>query len=238
MVYLLGQLVLGTDLAVALLLTLAIGFGLASVGAAGGLRTAFGMLNAVMVTKFILLAVFLKILLGEPADTNLYSPLTTSLVMAAGFLGLWLAMVLKRFLPALKCPLVPAMQSTSTYLGFALVVVVLSYGGFFIGALPGLGGEGLRAGGILGTARILSAFRGVAIVPVMFYVWRSGSRYFLSHPLVLGVLLLGLALGLFSTGKQEAMEPLVFFGVVAAMRWGVFNWKAVVLGLAVVLYYA
>jgi hypothetical protein len=54
----------------------------------------------------------------------------------------------------------------------------------------------------------------------MYYAWSSGSRRFLSHPLVLGILVIELAYGIASTTKQGMMEPLLCYLAVAFIRLG------------------
>jgi hypothetical protein len=236
--YFLAQLAVGTDFRVAILFTLAIVFGLGAVRAAGGLRCAFGILNAVLLATFLLAAILLKVLMGEPADTNLYSPVTTSLVMALGFLGLWIATAALLRLPRPKRQLMPDNYSAREYLALAAVLLVLTYGGYLIGMRPDLEGEGMQTGGILGYARALASFRSFVIVAVMFYVWKAGHKRFLSHPLVIAVLLFQTAAGILATGKQEAMEPLFLYGVVAVMRLGLANRRIWILATLAVIFYA
>jgi len=235
--YFLGQVAVRTDLAVAALLTLAIAFGLLSILAAGGLQSAWGLLNAVLLTKFLLLAVLLKIVLRQPADTNLRAPVTTSWVMVLGFLGLWGATVLFRHLPRPKLPLLAGDAPPGTYPMFSLVLVVFCLGGYCLEARADSVAWGLQTGGVLGVARSLAAFRAFVLVPVMFQVWRSGSRWFLLHPLTVVVLLSELGLGLFSTGKLEIMEPLMYFCLVAVLRLGWRDKRIWTMGAAIVLLY-
>jgi hypothetical protein len=237
-VYFLAQLAVGTDFRVAILFSLAIVFGLAAVQAGGGFRSAFGILNAVLLADFLLIGIFLKVLMGEPADTNLYSPVTTALVMAFGFLGLWIAATAVKQFPKPKNQVMPRSYSAREYLALAIIFMVFTYGGYLIGMRPDLEGEGLQTGGILGYARAFSSFRSFAIVPVMFYVWKAGHKRFLSHPMVLGVLLFETAAGILATGKQEAVEPLFLYGVVAVMRLGFANRKIWALAALAAVFYA
>ena len=59
--YLIGQLLVGTDPVVASLFSIAILFGTLSVFAGGGLASAFGCLNAILIGKFLLFGVAIKI---------------------------------------------------------------------------------------------------------------------------------------------------------------------------------
>jgi hypothetical protein len=234
----LAQLAVGSDFRVVILFTLAIVFGLGAVHAGGGLRSTLGILNAILLGEFLLIAIALKVLLMEATDHNLYSPITTSMVMAFGFLGLWIATAAVQRAPRPARCLMPANFSAREYLAFAIVVLLISCGGYVLGMRPDLEGQGLQTGGILGYARTLGSFTSLAIVPTMFYAWKSGHRRFLSHPLVLLVLLFETAIGIWSTGKQGAMEPLMLYGVVAVMRFGLTSKKVWILGLLGAMFYA
>src|SRR6266403_3707846 len=98
---LVGQLITGTGAVVAFLFAAAILFGMLSVLAGGGLRSAFGCLNAILIGKFLLFGIAVQLILLEPADVTLRSPETTGLVMATGFLGLFIGTIVQsRF----SCP--------------------------------------------------------------------------------------------------------------------------------------
>src|SRR5665213_85630 len=99
--YLIGQLMVGTSVAASILLTIAILFGLLAIFAGGGLQSAFGCLNAILISKFLLIGVAIKILVLEPADGTLFAPITTSAVMALGFFGVFLGTTIQSYIP---CP--------------------------------------------------------------------------------------------------------------------------------------
>ena len=89
-IYLVAQLLCGTNAGVASLFSAAIFFGILSVFVGGGVRAAFGCLNAILIGKYLLIAIAIKSLLLEPSDGTLHAPLTTAWVMALGFFGLFL----------------------------------------------------------------------------------------------------------------------------------------------------
>ena len=238
LLYFLGQLATGTGVYAALLFTAAICFGLYSVWAAGGLLSAFGALNAILIGKFLLIGIALKILIGEPADSNLLAPESTAGVMALGFLGLLLGTRLQRHLPARRTALIPEIHSAEMYLALALVFFFCGYGGYLIGLHADLAGDGIQTGGILGIARILSSVKSFAIVPAMYFASASGSRRFMTHPLVLAVLLIGILGGIFSTSKLGAMESMVFYVLVAGLEYGMRDRRVLLLAAAGVVYYA
>src|SRR5271167_2760070 len=93
--YLVGQLLVGTEAVVATLFSLAILFGTLAIYEGGGLKSAFGCLNAVLIGKFLLLGIALKIILLEPSESRLAAPQTTAWVMAIGFFGLYLGTMIQ-----------------------------------------------------------------------------------------------------------------------------------------------
>jgi hypothetical protein len=235
--YFLGQLLVGTSSYVALLFSAAILFGLYSIAAAGGLTTAFGMLNAILITKVLLIGIALKILILEPSEMNLDAPETTAAVMFFGFFGLLVGTCLQRSLPTPPVAIVPGVSEPRMYLALTIVFLVCGYGGYFVGLGPDLAGEGVQAGGVLGLARNLSAFKSFAIVPALFFAWARGKR-FMTHPLVIGVLAVGVIAGIFTTGKLEAMEPLVFYVLVGILRYGLRDKRLWALAAIAISYYA
>lgn len=236
--YLVGQISAGTSVIVAAQFTVAIFFGLLAVVAGGGVKSVFGLLNLILIGRYLLIAIAIKIVLLEPADKNLNEPAMTSLVMMVGFFAVCVATAVARALPQPCKALLPPTRRPEVYLSFALVLFVLCNVGYFIGMAPSLNGEGVTTGGVLGYARVLGSLKAFAVVPAMFYAWSSGSRRFLTHPLVLAILGASLAVGIFSTGKQDAMEPLVYYVAMAILRRGLLYRKLWIFGTAAALYFA
>jgi hypothetical protein len=217
---LVAQLLVGTEVTVAFLFALAILFGTLSIFAAGGLKSAFGFLNAILIGKFLLFGIAVKILLLQPADMSLEAPRTTALVMAIGFGGLFLGTTVQSHL---SCPQQWSLNrpfSADMLLSFAIVLFIVSYLGYFAGMIPSTQGDNLRTGGWLGIARALGGLRSIAIVPPMMYLWRTKADRWMTHPAILTILAWGVLVGIFGTGKQEAMEPLVFYALVGFLRYG------------------
>jgi hypothetical protein len=236
--YLLGQLLAGTSVIVAAQFTVAIFFGLLAVVAGGGVKSLFGLLNLILIGRYLLIAIAIKIALLEPADKNLREPAMTSLVMMVGFFALCVGTVVARALPQPCKALLPPVRRPEVYLCFAVVLFVLCNAGYFVGIAPSLNGEGLTTGGVLGYARTLGSLKAFAVVPTMFYAWSSGSRRFLTHPLVLAILGASLVVGIFSTGKQDAIEPVVYYVAMAILRRGLRYRKLWILGGAAALLFA
>ena len=233
--YLAGQLLAGTSVIVAAQFTVAIFFGLLAVVAGGGVKSVFGLLNLILIGRYLLIAIAIKIVLLEPADKNLREPGMTSLVMMVGFFALCIATVVACASPQPCKALLPSARRPVVFLSFALVLFVLCNAGYFVGMAPSLNGEGLTTGGVLGYARTLASMKAFAVVPAMFYAWSSGSRRFLTHPLVLAILGASLAVGIFSTGKQDAMEPVVYYVAMAILRRGLHYRKLWIFGTAAAL---
>ena len=218
--YLLGQLLVGTAVAVAFLFAIAILFGLLSVFAGGGIGSAFGCLNAILIGKFLLFGVAMKIALLQPADDRLNAPVTTACVMALGFFSLYAGTEIQAHL---RCPRSLSINrpfSGRLLLSLSIVVFVLSYAGYFASLIPETGGKGFQTGGWLGIARALGSMMPLSIIPPMFYLWRIRTRLWMTHPVIVGLLVWSSVVGIFSTTKQQAMEPLVFYLLVGFLRYG------------------
>lgn len=236
--YLVGQLATGTSVYVASLFSVAILFGLYSVWAAGGLFSAVGALNAILIAKFLMIGIVLKIVMWDPADKNLSAAESTAVVMAIGFLGLWIGTSIQRHLPAPRDPFIPQITHPRMYVALTVVFLVLGYCGYAVGLSPDLAGEGIQTGGVLGIARVFGGVKSFAIVPALFYAWARHSSRFMTHPLPLLVLSIGIVGGLFSTAKLEAMEPVVFWLLVGSLRYGMRDKRILMLGAMAALYYA
>jgi hypothetical protein len=235
--YLLAQLLTGTTVTVAALFTLAILFGTLSVFAGGGLRSAFGCLNAILIGKFLLFGIVVKCLVLEPADGSLHAPETTALVMALGFAGLFVGTAIQS---RLSCPQVCSMKqafSPQMFLSFAIVLFAVSYMAYFASLISSARGEGIQTGGWLGIARALGSLRSFAIVPPMLYLWRTQARSWMTHPVILALVTWSALVGIFSTGKQDAIEPLAFYVLVGFMRYGLRDIRLWSLVSAGVFYY-
>ncbi len=220
--YLVGQLLVHTNVVVSFLLTIAILFGMLAIFAGGGLQSAFGCLNAILISKFLLIGVAIKILVLEPADGTLYAPLTTSAVMALGFFGVFLGTTVQSYIPCPQGWSVNKPFSAQMLLSLSVVLFCCSYGGYFVSMIPATQGAGLQTGGWVGITHVLGALKSLSIVPPMLYLWRRKTRLWMTHPMILFLVFWSAAIGIFSTGKQEAIEPLVFYVLLGFLRYG---WK-------------
>ncbi len=238
LVCLLLQLITGTSFPIAFLLTVGIVSGLYAIALAGGLSSAAGLLSGILVADFLIFATLLKLWLFEPMGRNLTAPLTTSAVMAIGFFGLLVGTDLHRRIPVPSRPMIPNVSGAKFYLALMLLCLGFGYCGYFIGISPYLAGDTeVRTGGILGIARIFSEFSSFSIVPALFYVWASGSKRFMSHPLPCAVLLFSTLIGIFSTSKLGAMEPVAFFLATCLLRYGIFDKRILsIASLCVIIY--
>lgn len=233
-----AQLAVGTDVTVALLFSGSILFGLYAVSLGGGVRSPAGLLNAMMIVKFLVIAIVLKVFLLSPVDENLLSPVATASVMALGFLGLLTGTWIQRALPSLRLLLIPAVFDPKMYFALAMVFLVCGYGGYLVAIGPELAGGELQTGGFIGVARAMSSFKSFAIVPALYYAWQLRGRRMMTHPLVLAILIIQITAGAFTTGKLDAMEPLAFYLLVGFLRYGFMDkrlWAAASVG---VIYYA
>ena len=233
-----GQLLTGTNPMVAVLLTLAIAFGLCSIPVAGGIRYPAGSLNFILVTKFLLIGVVLKLIAFEPSDNTLHAPERTAGVMAVGFLALLIASSVQKSLPTSGLVIVPRLTDPIIYLSLTIVFVVVGYGGYFLALASNFGGGETQTGGILGIARVFDLFSPMAVIPALYYAWASGAKRFLSHPVPLTVLAIGILIGIITTSKESALAPGVFYLLTGACRYGVWDKRLWALAGAGLLYYS
>jgi hypothetical protein len=232
---LLAQLATGTSPYAALMLSGAVAFGIMAVVQAGGISTVAGLLSGILLLRYIIVAIVVKTATWTPTDDTLQAREHTPAMIALGFLGLLVGVVIQRHLPRPKIPPIPAPQGAPLYLALTLVLFIFGYGGYFL--LNDGGGEA-RTGGIFGIAHALAQLKSFCIVPALMYAWVSGSKRFMTHPLVMVVLITGAIVGVFTTSKQNAMEPLLFYVAVSAMRYGLKDKRLWALGVAGLLYYA
>ena len=214
------MLVLGTDLINASLLTAAIAFGLMSISAAGGIKTAPGLLNCVLIVKFLLIALLLKSITFQALDSQLNAPRTTSKVMAVGFLALYLGSHLYRYATKVR-GLVRGVSDSRVYLSLAIVFAVATLGSSLALLVTQNSFADTLSGGLWGVAHQLQSATSFCVVPAMYYAWSSGSKRFLTHPLVLTILLIEITYGVISTTKQGIMEPLICYLGVGVIRYGI-----------------
>jgi hypothetical protein len=234
----LGQIATGTNLYTAFLLAVGLLAGLIAVPLAGGFASVSGLLTGILVASFLLIGMVVKILLNQPFDQSLSAPVHTSEMVALGFLGLLIGLLIQRQLPSPKRALIPPIQDARMYLALTITFLVLGYGGYFISVAADLGDEtNTHTGGIMGIAHAFSSVRSFTIVPALYFAWARQGKRFMTHPLVLGILIMGSVLGVFATGKQESMEPLLFYVAISFIRYGLRDKRLLALSAAGILYY-
>jgi hypothetical protein len=124
--------------------------------------------------------------------------------------------------------------SDQMLLSFSIVLFVGSYFSYFLAMIPATQGDGIQTGGWLGIARALASLKSLSMVPALLYLWRVKSRRWLTHPVILTMLLWATVIGIFNTTKQDAMEPFVFYILVGFLRYGwqeVRLWSLATVGL-------
>jgi hypothetical protein len=236
--YMVGQLAAGTEPAVASLFTTAILFGLLAVFAGGGFASAFGCLNAILIAKFLLFSIAIKILLLQPSDSYLNAPQATASVMALGFFGLFIGTLAQS---RLSCPQSLSLDrpySDRMLLSLSIVLFVFSYCAYFASIIPSTQGEGGQTGGWLGITRSIASMKSLSVVPPMLYLWRKGTNRWMTHPAILGIVTWAAIVGVFSTNKQDAMEPLAFYFLMGFLRFGWREIRLWALVAAALFYYA
>jgi hypothetical protein len=233
-----GLLVTGTSVYTASMLSVGLLTGLFSILVAGGIATVSGMLTGILVAKYLFIGIVLKILMLESFDKHLLAPVNTPAVAALGFLGLLIGTLIQRHLPGPRRALIPPVRGARMYLALTMAFIALGYGGYFISLGADLSSEAIQTGGILGFAHAFSSLRTFCIVPAMYFAWARQGQRFMTHPLVLSLLAAGLVLGVFATGKQAAMEPLVFYIAISFIRYGLRDRRLLALSAIGISYYA
>jgi len=163
----------------------------------------------------------------------LNAPAATALVMAIGFGGILLGTLVQAHLRCPQSLSINRALSDGMLLSLSIVLLVLSYAGYFASLIPAARGEGIQTGGWLGIARSLGSMMSLSIIPPMLYLWRTGARLWMTHPIILGLLAWSGVVGIFSTTKQDAMEPFVFYILMGFLRYGLRDlrlWSLVSLG--------
>jgi len=237
-IYTLGELLTGTSVMVAALFGVAILFGMLAIFAGGGLKSAFGCLNAILIGKFLLFGLALKIFLLEPADGTLKAPETTAWVMALGFLGLFLGTHIQSRFSVTKYLLLDGPKDDEMLLSFSVALFALSYFAYFAVMISSAQDDSIHTGGWLGIARAVASLKSFAIVPPMLLLWRRQTCLWMTHPLILSVLGWSAVVGIFSTSKEDSIAPLAFYLLVGFMRYGLRDIRLWSLVMAGVLYYA
>jgi hypothetical protein len=238
LLYLLGQIATGTDPVFAITISFAILCGLLSITAGGGIGSAFGALNALLIFSFLLLGIAAKVLTLQSADSVLLAPRDTALVMALGFAGLLVGTWLQRHTPVPFKSLLPNVGDPRMYLALTIVTMVLGTAGFFIGLGPELSGQEMQTGGILGIARAFSGFSQYSVFFALYYAWSSHAKRFLTHRLVLSVLFLEIAIGIVSTSKERISAPIAFYILMAVLRYGLKDKRVWTIGVVAATLYA
>lgn len=193
-------------------------FGLLAVLEAG-IVTALGVLNALLVGRFLLGAFLMKnVVEGEPITANLLEPEDTASVMLLGFAGVYLATVVVRRLVRR----VRVLEITNTRNGLLALTIVLVVGGTIsiVALRIASSGDEVVAGGVWGLAKEFVSFRTAAVPALMLYLWRNGSRRWLTHPAVLVLTAFIFAQGVLGSSKQAMAEPIALYVMMAIARYG------------------
>jgi hypothetical protein len=236
--YLVAQIATGTDLIFSFTISVAIFAGLLAVPVGGGLRSAFGALNALLIFSFLLLGVAAKVVTLQRSDSILLAPRDTAFVMAIGFAGLLVGTWIQKQVPLPFSSLMPSVSDPRMYLALSIVTLVLGSAGFFIGLGPELSGQETQTGGILGVARAFSGFSQYSVFFALYYAWGSRSKRFLSHRLVLFILLLEVGIGIVSTSKERISAPIAFFILMGFLRYGFRDKRVWTIAVAAATLYA
>ena len=211
-----GQLINGTPLNIAFLFSTAIVFGLCAVQATGKWNSMLGLLNLVIIIKYLLFGIILKIFFFQPSDSPLLAPMETSMVAALGFAGVLIGTMIQQKLPLPKTRLIYPIHDKNFYLVLYIFSMTVGYGSwlYFFFSRHDVWTTGLdlttTVGGLYGIINAFGMFKDLSVVAAVYYAWLSKSKRLITHPLVLFPLVLSTLLGFYSTSKQGMIEPSVY----------------------------
>ena len=212
------QIALGGDEVSSAMFAGATFFGLLSVIEAGPV-TAVGILNFLLVGRFLLGAYFIKNLLeGDPISANMIEPEHTAKVMFLGFAGVWLAtFIVRRYVRRF-----PLFEVSNSLEGLRVFTILLLVGGTFslLAILIAAGSDTATVGGVWGLAKDLVSFRTAALPALMLYLWRRNTSRWLTHPLVLAIMLFLFLQGILGSSKQGMADPFALYTMMALARYG------------------
>jgi hypothetical protein len=225
------QLALGGDVSAESMMGGATFFGLLAVLDPAGL-TAMGVLNLILLSRFLLGAYAMKNLVaGEPVTAGLLAPEHTAAVMLMGFAGVWVAsLVVRRFVRPM--PMFAAAGDLSWLRTMVLLIVAGGLLSTVLLRFAAPGGDDATVGGAWGLAKEFVSFHTASLPLLMLYLWKSGARRWLTHPAVLALLLIYLLQGVLSSSKQGMAEPGVLYLLMALARYG---WRHPVIWLGLPL---
>lgn len=208
----LGQLIVGTEIRVAFLFSIAIFFGLVATFATGKWNSLFGLLNFSLIIKFLLFGVVVKIIFLQPSDHPLRAPVETAMVSALGFAGLTIGTLIQAKIPRPKIPLIHTINDKYFYLVLYIFSMIAGYGSWLYVYISRQGITDIESavGGVFGVLGQFGEYKNLSISAAIYYLWVSGSKRLLSHPLVIFTLLLSILIAIYSTGKQEMLLPLIY----------------------------
>lgn len=207
-----GQLFAGSITEVAFFFSIAVFLGLCSVFVTGSWRSNFGILNLAILIKFLLFALIIKIICLQPSDYPLFAPLETSIVTLLGFAGVLIGTIIQKKLPVPKRRLIYPINDKNFYLILYLFFLIVGYGAWLYIYITRQDAElDMTVGGVFGLLTAFGEFRDLSITAVLYYVHLSGSKKFLTHPLVIFTITVTTLAGIYSVSKQAIIQPLVYF---------------------------
>lgn len=196
---------------------------------AGGLTTPSGGYVFFYSTLTVIIGLVVKVILGEPAQSNLLEARITIEVFLAGITGMLISVILSRRLTRKRALLAGLsdlgnLQSASTgCLVFSIFLYILT---FYV----------QRSNGSLFSALLqLNRFSEMAILlGVTYQIRKSGGRSSVNFPALAATALVWINGGLFSFSKQAMFTPIICWALAAAAQ-GYRVTRAQILGAFLVL---
>ena len=170
----------------------------------------------------VVLGLTYKAYLGEAADTNLATPVTTMLVYVAGASGMLVAAYFKKLVLPVKSLLgetADRIDLDAASIGCMVVGATIFFANVLTVNLGGTAEEKYAAnsGTVLSALSQVNQFLPLGIIlGVTYQIKKSGGKRFLGPAVVIGTLLSCLVFGIVETSKQGLFQPIACVMIAAA----------------------
>jgi hypothetical protein len=238
------QVLEGTEPAVTLLTFAFIVIATIAFNVAGGFAFPSGSYIFFYAVLAVIIGLTYKAYLGEAADSNLSTPVTTMMVYVAGISGMLVSAYFKRLVLPAKSLL--GETAARVDLDAASIGCMIVGAAIFIASLLKSGGAAedkyaATSGTLLSALGQVNRFLPLGIIlGVTYQIKKSGGRRFLGPAVVAATIFSCLAFGILATSKQGLFEPIACIMIAAAAmryRFSVGQVAVFLLGMFLLFYY-
>lgn len=183
-----------------------------------------------------------KAYLGEPADTNLSTPITTMLVYVAGISGMLASAYFKRLVLPVRSLLgenANRIDLDAASIGCMIVGATIFFAGVFTVRAGGSAEDTYanNSGTLLSALNQVNQFLPLGIIlGVTYQIKRSGGRRFLGVAVVVATAFSCLVFGIVGTSKQGLFQPIACVIIAAAAMRYRFSKRQVITFLLLVIF--